>query len=101
MVRGTARTRVLVTVTVCTLAAPLASATSRSASDDAAASTTPSVAVSVAYADTHHGSSGQFPSPWLGAPGVSFVGTTSRWDAGAVRVDNPSTAAITGVNVTV
>jgi PKD repeat protein len=56
---------------------------------------TPPLVVSVAYADTHHGSNGRFPSPWAGAPGVTFVGTAQRWDAGAVRLDNPASSAVT------
>jgi PKD repeat protein len=59
------------------------------------------VVVSLAYADTHHGSSGRFPSPWMGSPGVVFVGSSSYWDAGAIRIDNPSSAPVAGVSVTV
>ncbi|HEU5309319.1 MAG TPA: PKD domain-containing protein, partial [Acidimicrobiia bacterium] len=65
------------------------------------AATPPTVGVSVAYADTHHGSGGQFPSPWMQSPGITFVGTAQRWDAGAIRVDNASSSPLTGVTVTV
>ena len=57
--------------------------------------------VSVAYVDTHHPpANGQFPSPWYGSPNVVFVGTSSDWDSGAVKVDNTTGADITGVHIT-
>jgi len=60
------------------------------------------IAVYVAYADTHHQAViGAFPSPWMGSPNVTFIGTTSNWDAGAIRFDNPNGTPITGVGVTV
>jgi hypothetical protein len=61
--------------------------------------TTP--AIFLGYADTLHGSSPgtQFtPDPWLGDPGVQFLGCTAgttecgqAYDGGAIRVDNPLT----------
>lgn len=66
------------------------------------AAAAPAVIVSVAYADTHHGSTpGRFPNPWSGSPGVVFVGSSSRWDAGAVRIDNLTNVPVTGVSMTV
>src|SRR5207245_9320404 len=60
------------------------------------------LSVYAAYADTHHPpSNGLFPVPWMGSPNVNFVGTSSNWDAGAIRLDNSTTTPITGVQVTV
>ena len=60
------------------------------------------IAVYVAYADTHHQSIiGAFPSPWMGSPNVTFIGTTSNWDAGAIRLDNSMSTPVTGVDVSV
>src|SRR5689334_2104011 len=56
------------------------------------------LSVYAAYADTHHPpSNGMFPAPWLGSPNVNFVGTSSNWDAGAIRLDDSTTTPITGV----
>jgi len=54
--------------------------------------------VSLGYADTLHSTSVQFvPHPWLGDPGVVFLGCTApsitcglEYDAGVIRVDNPT-----------
>ena len=54
--------------------------------------------VSVGYADTslvhQAGTPGSFPSPWAGSPNVNYVGTSSDIDAGAIRIDNPTGAAV-------
>ena len=53
-----------------------------------------------------------FPVPWVGSPGVTFLGGTvpgqlacgtlpTCYDAGAIRLDNPTTAPITVSRVTV
>ena len=41
------------------------------------------------------------PSPWLGSPGVIFIGTSTNWDAGAIKLDNPSNQPLTVDSVTV
>jgi len=66
------------------------------------------------YADSDHFNQNAHPSPWLGSPGVIFEGCgfggsnncpksegTDVYDAGAIRIDAPSSAAITVSNVTV
>lgn len=59
------------------------------------------VGVSVGYADNYNGGVVFYPTPWEGDPGVVFVGsgcargTQRTCDAGAVKVDNPSSAAVT------
>ncbi len=52
--------------------------------------------VSVGYADGVRGAP-RFPSPWRGAPGVTFEGCRSRchFDGGAVKLTNTSAASIT------
>jgi len=65
-----------------------------------------SIAVHVGYYGTHHpGNPQPKPSPWMGSPGVVFVGTpdspSGGWDSSALRIDNLTGARITGVNVTV
>jgi hypothetical protein len=77
---------------------------------------THAVKVFVGYADTFvspavsatqgaHPGPGFTPSPWLGSSGVIFIGvaepTTGTFDAGAIRLDNPSEEALTVDNVTV
>jgi hypothetical protein len=59
--------------------------------------------VSVGYADTHHPpSKGTFPSPWYGSPNTVFVGTTTNdWDSGAIKIDNTTGAAVSGIDVAV
>src|SRR6266851_1435210 len=60
------------------------------------------IAVYVAYADTHHQAViGAFPSPWMGSANVTFIGTTSNWDAGAIRLDDSMSTPVTGVDVSV
>jgi len=54
----------------------------------------------VGYADTLR-APGFVPSPWAGDPGVTFVGTVAPWDAGAVRLDNPSRNPLTVDDVSV
>jgi hypothetical protein len=48
----------------------------------------------VGYADTLRAPA-FVPSPWAGDPGVTFVGTAAPWDAGAIRLDNPSANPLT------
>jgi hypothetical protein len=68
---------------------------------DAEAQSVTAPPVSVSYLDTHHPpANGLAPSPWLGSPNVVFVGTTSDWDTGAVKVDNTTGADMTNVQVT-
>lgn len=59
---------------------------------------TPSMAslfdVYVGYADGLRGS-GFFPGTWAGDPGVTFQGTTTPYDAGAILIANTSGAALT------
>ena len=64
------------------------------------------IRVSAGYYDTHHpGLPQPKPSPWLGAPGVVFVGTpdssSGGWDTSAVKIDNLTNAPLTGVVVSV
>ena len=66
----------------------------------------PALAVSVGYADasnTHNAlvNGALFPSPWMGSPGVNFVGTSGNWDAGAIMITNSSGAALSCVSVAV
>jgi hypothetical protein len=61
-----------------------------------------SINVFVGYADGLRGV-GFFPNPWQGDPNVTFVGTTGGGDdAGAIRIDNTGSTAITidDINVT-
>ena len=67
------------------------------------ASSFPNVQVYVGYADNLRGGAINFPNPWLGSPDVTFNGiTTGPWDAGAIRIDNPTGSAVTidSINVT-
>jgi PKD repeat protein len=61
--------------------------------------------VSVGYADNslvHQAAApGAFPSPWAGSPDVTYVGTSSDIDAGAIKVDNPTGAAVPCISVRV
>jgi len=74
------------------------------------------VKVFVGYADTFvnppisasqgaHPGPGFTPTPWLGSPGVIFIGvaesTTGTFDAGAIRLDNDSEEPLQVDNVTV
>jgi hypothetical protein len=63
----------------------------------------PAVQVYVGYADTIHpgAQAQQLPDPWSGSPNVVFQGTGPEFDAGAVRIDNPSDTAVTVDRVTV
>jgi hypothetical protein len=54
--------------------------------------------VSVAYADGIRGDP-TVPSPWDGDPGVLFIGGGVRFDAGAIRIANPSAQPLTVDNV--
>jgi hypothetical protein len=64
----------------------------------AASATSGSVSVFVAYADGLRGPSSQFPAPWDGSPGVTFLGCSPSascgFDGGAVRVSNNTTATV-------
>jgi PKD repeat protein len=61
--------------------------------------------VSVGYADNslvhQAGAPGTFPSPWAGSPNVTYVGTPSDIDAGAIRIDNPTGSPVPCVSVRV
>src|SRR5206468_473811 len=63
------------------------------------------VKLSVGYADTLHTVPGFHPHPWLFASqnrsDVEFVGTGSPWDAGALKIDNPSANPLTVDDVSV
>lgn len=51
------------------------------------------VPVSVGYADNLRPTP-DLPVPWLGSPNVLFLGNGGPWDAGAIRLDNPTNAPI-------
>jgi hypothetical protein len=58
------------------------------------------VKLSVGYADTLRAP--EFtPTPWQGDPGVTFIGTGAPWDAGALKIDNPSANMLTVDDVSV
>lgn len=59
------------------------------------------VKIYVAYADDLHNTNRALPSPWVGSPGVIFIGTGSPWDAGAIRLDNPSANPLTVDSVSI
>ena len=52
------------------------------------------------YADNlaggaHQPDPGAFPKPWQGDAGVNFVGAGPNFDSGAVRIENPTSNAVT------
>jgi fibronectin type 3 domain-containing protein len=66
--------------------------------------------VFVGYMDTHSsGSSSNQPSPWpytdpssfVGSPCPNFPNDTTCWDASALRLDNPGSTDVTGVDLSV
>ena len=59
------------------------------------------VKVYVGYADDLHAGSLFVPSPWAGDPGVVFRGSAPPYDAGALRLVNPSARALTVEDVSV
>jgi hypothetical protein len=63
----------------------------------------PAVQVYVGYADTIHpgAQAPQLPNPWSSSPNVVFQGAGPDFDAGAVRIDNPSDTAVTVDRVSV
>ena len=66
----------------------------------------PRIKVQVGYADsgmspTPPPTPGRFPSPWLGDPDVTFIGTGPKFDAGAIRIVNDSDEIVTIDKVTV
>jgi fibronectin type 3 domain-containing protein len=76
----------------------------------APASAASSLSVFVGYFDTHSvPSSANQPNPWPykdsssfdGTPCPSYPNDTTCWDAGAIRLDNPTSSDITGVKVVV
>jgi hypothetical protein len=85
----------LITV-VAVLGLALVAVASASASADPHA-----VKVSAGYADDLHTSPGVLPDPWAGSPGVDFIGTDSPWDAGALKLYNPSKRTLTVDDVSV
>jgi hypothetical protein len=60
----------------------------------------PSLNVFVGYADTVH-PPGHVPNPWKGFPNITFLGDNGPYDAGAIRLDNPTSSSIAVSNVTV
>lgn len=64
----------------------------------AASAASGSVNVFVGYADSLRAPSSQFPTPWDGSPGVTFLGCSPTascvFDGGAVRVSNNTTATV-------
>jgi hypothetical protein len=66
----------------------------------AGASNVHSMKVYVGYADGLRGDP-TVPSPWDGDPGVVFVGGGTRFDAGAIRIVNPSAQPLTIGDVSV
>lgn len=57
----------------------------------AAAARTGSLRVSVGFADTRTAPAPHtFPAPWAGAPNVRFIGRGPVYDAGAIRIENPT-----------
>jgi hypothetical protein len=58
------------------------------------------IQVFVGYADGLR-VGGFFPNPWAGDPGVTFVGGSGPFDAGAIRIDNHSGTSLTISDVTV
>jgi len=62
----------------------------------AEAATYPPVTVYVAYADSLR-ANGFFPKPWQDSPNVVFEGCTGActFDGGAIRIDNPTSNALT------
>ena len=64
------------------------------------ASAATNVNVFVAYADNLR-ASGFFPTPWKGAPNTLFIGNGPSFDAGAIRLDNPTGAPLPVDNVSV
>ncbi len=69
----------------------------------APASAASGVQVYVGYADDLRATPANFPTPWAGAPGVTFNGCTGTcsFDAGAVRIVNNTTLTETVNSVTV
>lgn len=63
--------------------------------------------LSAGYVDNNSHHPAFFPTPWQGDPGVTFVGnncgrgTVDTCDGGALKIDNNTGAAITGVRVVV
>jgi len=64
------------------------------------ASAATNVNVFVAYADNLR-ASGFFPTPWKGAPNTLFIGNGPTFDAGAIRLDNPTDVPLPVDNVSV
>jgi len=59
-----------------------------------AASNVHAMKVYVSYADGLRGAT-SLPSPWEGDEGVSFIGAGDAFDAGAIRIVNPSRQPLT------
>jgi hypothetical protein len=64
------------------------------------ASAATNVNVFVAYGDNLR-PSGFFPTPWKGAPNTLFIGNGPSFDAGAIRLDNPTDVPLPVDNVSV
>ena len=65
-----------------------------------AASNVHAMKVFVGYADGFHGDP-SLPSPWDGDNGVRFIGGGTQFDAGAIRIVNPSRRPLTIDDVSV
>jgi RHS repeat-associated protein/uncharacterized repeat protein (TIGR01451 family) len=59
------------------------------------------LSIYVAYADGLRAAGSIFPFPWMGSPGVTFIGCCPAFDAGAIRFDNSSSNGIILDSVTV
>jgi hypothetical protein len=87
------RTRLKASLLGCTLAA-LVLAPGAPAHGASERSNVHAMKVFVAYADGLRGDP-TVPSPWDGDPGVVFIGGGTDFDAGAIRIVNPSANALT------
>src|SRR4051794_27559452 len=55
----------------------------------------------VGYADNLRADPVNFPTPWSGNAGVTFIGNTDQYDAGAVMLQNPNATAMSVSKVVV
>lgn len=68
------------------------------------AAAAPAISVFVGYADSDR-AGGEFPNPWIGAPGVAFDGCSPQsactFDGGAIRIrnDNTTSVLVDGISV--
>ena len=92
------------------VAASLAASTALAAGATAPAAAATPLNIFVGYMDTHTvASSSSQPNPWpytdpssyVGSPCSNFGHTTTCWDASAIRLDNPGSSDVTGVQAEV